>query len=253
MRFDDTVTVITGAGSGMGRATAQRLTSEGGDVVCLDVDETTALETVAMTPEGGGRAVAIGCDVRDKAGLEAALALACKEFGKVTNLVNSAGALTMDSLGSLDDDAWNLVLDVNLKGPMLAMQVFVPAIEAAGGGAIVNLTSIEADVVVAMGGNTQPHYACSKGGLKAMTRTLAHDLGPRNIRINAIAPGLIATGFGGSDPNSNRYRDYVYEHSALKRAGQADEVAGAIAFLLSDDASYITGVQLPVDGGWLIY
>ena len=253
MRFDDTVTIITGAGSGMGRATARRLTSEGGDVVCLDVDETAALETVAMIPKGGGRALVIGCDVRDRAGLEAALALARKEFDKVTHLVNCAGALTMDSLGSLDDEAWDLVLDVNLKGPMLAMQVFVPAIEAAGGGAIVNLTSIEAEVVVATGDDTQPHYACSKGGLKAMTRTLAHDLGRKNIRINAIAPGLIATGFGGSDPNSNRYRDYVHEHSALKRAGKAEEIAGAIAFLLSDDASYITGAQLPVDGGWLIY
>ena len=253
MRFGDTVTVITGAGAGMGRATAERLTAEDGDVVCLDVDGAKADETVELIPEGGGRAVGFACDVRDRAGLEAALALAKTEFGKVTHLVNCAGALTMDRLSEIDDAAWDLVVDVNLKGPMLAMQVFVPAIEEAGGGAIVNLTSIEAEVVVATGEDTQPHYACSKGGLKAMSRTLAHDFGRKNIRINSIAPGLIATGFGGSDPSSNRYRDYVHEHSALKRAGKAEEIAGAIAFLLSDDASYITGIQLPVDGGWLIY
>lgn len=253
MRFDETVTVITGAGAGMGRATATRLAAEGGHVVCLDVDGAKADETVGLIPDGGGRAIAFACDVRDRAGLEAALVVAKKEFAKVTHLVNCAGALTMDSLSEIDDDAWDLVVDVNLKGPMLAMQVFVPAIEEAGGGAIVNLTSIEAEVVVATGENTQPHYACSKGGLKAMSRTLAHDFGRKNIRINSIAPGLIATGFGGSDPSSNRYRDYVYEHSALKRAGNADEIAGAVAFLLSDDASYITGIQLPVDGGWLIY
>lgn len=253
MRFKDTVTVITGAGSGMGRASALKIGAEGGAVMCLDLSAETSQATADQVKATGGRAEAMAFDVRDRAAVEAARAATIGHFGAVHNLVNSAGALTMQSLAEIDDAGWDLVMDVNVKGVMLMLQAFVPEIEKAGGGAIVNITSIEAEVVVASGENTQPHYACSKGAVKVMTRTLAHDLGRKNIRINAIAPGLIATGFGGSNPGSDRYQQYVREHSALRRAGSADEVAGAIAFLLSKEASYITGTQLPVDGGWLIY
>ncbi|MDP1702082.1 MAG: SDR family NAD(P)-dependent oxidoreductase [Aestuariivirga sp.] len=253
MRFSGTVTVITGAGSGMGRAAALRIASEGGAVMCLDLSGDTARETAEKIKKSGGQADSAPCDVRNRAAIEAAVAHAKKSFGKITNLVNSAGALTMQGLSDMDEAGWNLVIDVNLKGVFLMTQACVPAIEEAGGGAIVNITSIEAEVVVASGENTQPHYASSKGGVKTMTRTLAHDLGRKNIRINAIAPGLIETGFGGSNPASDQYQEYVHGHSALRRSGRADEIAAAIAFLLSDDASYITGAQLPVDGGWLIY
>ena len=253
MRFSGSVTAITGAASGMGRATALALAVEGGAVVCLDVRDEATQATAEQARAQGGRAAGLACDVRDREALRSARDLALKEFGKVTHLVNSAGALTMHGLADLGDEDFALVHDVNLKGTFLAIQTFAPEIERAGGGAIVNITSIEAEVVVASGPHTQPHYASSKGGVKALTRTLAHDLGPKNIRINAIAPGLIATGFGGSDPTSARYQEYVRGHSALRRAGKAEEVAAAIAFLLSEDASYITGVQLPVDGGWLLY
>jgi NAD(P)-dependent dehydrogenase (short-subunit alcohol dehydrogenase family) len=161
--------------------------------------------------------------------------------------------VTMHSLWDLGPEDWHRVLDVNLTGALLAMQVCVPEMEKAGGGAIVNITSIEADAVVTSGEHIQPHYSATKGGLKQLTRALAHDLGLKNIRINAIAPGMIATGFSGSDPTSERWAEMASGRTALRRGGQAGEVADAVAFLLSDEASYITGVQLPVDGGWLIY
>ena len=176
-----------------------------------------------------------------------------REFGGLDRLVNSAGTVTMHSLWDLGPENWHRVLDVNLTGALLAMQLCVPEMEKADGGAIVNITSIEADAVVTSGDHIQPHYSAAKGGLKQLTRALAHDLGRKNIRINAVAPGMIATGFSGSDPTSDKWTAMASSRTALGRDGQADELANAVAFLLSDEASYITGVQLPVDGGWLIY
>ena len=142
---------------------------------------------------------------------------------------------------------------MNQKGPFLCIQQFAPAIAEAGSGAIVNVTSIESEAVVASGEHTQPHYAMSKGGLKMLTRALAHDLGARNIRVNAVAPGFVPTGIGVLGAGSDVYQEFVGAHTALKRPARPEEIAAAIAFLLSDDASYITGAELPVEGGWLIY
>lgn len=253
MRFENTVTVITGAGSGIGRACAERLACEGGAVVCVDIRDGAAGETAVRIHGTAGQAIGLAGDVASRADLEAVRDAALKEFGRIDRLVNSAGMVTMHSLWDLGAEDWNRVLDVNLTGALLAMQVCVPEIEKAGGGAIVNITSIETDAVVTSGDHIQPHYSATKGGLKQLTRALAHDLGPRNIRINAVAPGMIATGFSGSDPTSEKWAEMAASHTALRRDGQADEIANAVAFLLSEEASYITGVQLPVDGGWLIY
>jgi NAD(P)-dependent dehydrogenase (short-subunit alcohol dehydrogenase family) len=253
MRFENTITLITGAGSGIGRACAGRLAREGGAVVCLDIQEETAAETAKAIRDEGGRALGLAGDVAERSDIEAARDAALGEFGALDRLVNSAGMVTMHSLWDLGPEDWHRVLDVNLTGALLAMQVCVPEMEKAGGGAIVNITSIEADAVVTSGDHIQPHYSATKGGLKQLTRALAHDLGRKNIRINAVAPGMIATGFSGSDPTSDKWTAMASSRTALGRDGQADELANAVAFLLSDEASYITGVQLPVDGGWLIY
>ena len=253
MRFKGKTAVVTGAGSGIGRASARRLASEGGAVVCLDVRGEAAEQTANLIREQGGRALGATCDVRDRKGLEEVRRRAVETFGAVHYLVNSAGAVTGHGLEEITDEIWSLVMDVNQKGTFLAIQTFVPVIEAAGGGAIVNVTSIESEAVVASGAHTQPHYAASKGGVRMLTRTLAHDLGPRNIRVNAVAPGFVPTGIGVLGTESQRYNDYVAQHTALKRPARPEELGAAIAFLLSDEASYITGVELPVDGGWWIY
>lgn len=246
---------VTGAGSGIGRATAKRLAAEGLAVVCSDVDEQSAQETASSINAGGGRAAGCRMDVRLRSDADAAGELVRKRFGRLTHLVNNAGVVTMHGLDELTDDNWNLVLDVNLKGQFIVTQVLAPLIAEAGGGAIVNLSTVEAEVIAASGPHCQPHYNASKGGVKMLTKALAHELAPKNIRVNAVAPGPVATKFSGVDMSAPPPAavEMLRSRMLIPRAARPEEIAAAIWFLLSDEASFITGTQLVVDGGYLVH
>lgn len=244
--------VVTGAGSGIGKATALLLAAEGADVGCLDVDAAAVAATVDEIEQAtDSRAIALVADVRDGAALEACASTAGAELGPIDRLVNAAGVVTLDSFDELEEPAWDRVIDINLKGYFLVSKAFVGGF-GEGGGAVVNVSTVEADVVVSSTGSCQVHYNASKGGVKALTKALAAEFSRRGIRVNAVAPGPVDTTFSGIDIHSAAAQEFLNDRLLVKRLAQPEEIAAAISFLLSDEASYITGVHLPVDGGWLV-
>lgn len=251
-RHEGKVAFITGAGSGIGRETALRLASEGAKMVITDVNLDAAGETVAQIEAAGGVAIAAQVDVRNRAQIAAAADAAVEAWGAIHLLINNAGLVTNHSLADLTEDAWDLVVDVNLKGQFLVAQEVSQRIAAAGGGAIVNLSTVEALVVVTSGTTAQPHYNASKGGVPMLTKALAVELAEKNIRVNCVAPGPIATDFfdyeGVTSPEA---MEFMGQRLLVKRIGKPADIASAVSWLLSDEASWIDGIQLPVDGGWL--
>ncbi len=248
----DKVAFITGAGSGIGRATALRLAREGARVLVTDIDLPSAEETVQLIEGAGGAALAAEVDVRDREAIRAAADLGVKHWGSVHLLVNNAGLVTPHSFKDLTEDAWDFVLDVNLKGQFLVAQEVTRHIAAAGGGAVVNLSTVEATVIVTSGHTAQPHYNASKGGVPMLTKAMAVELASDNIRVNCVAPGPIATDFFDLEMvTSEAGMEFMSQRLLVPRVGQPEDIAAAVSFLLSDEASFITGIQLPVDGGWL--
>ncbi len=247
------VALVTGAGSGIGRAIARRLAAFGARVVVADVNEPAGGETVRMVESDGGSGLFKRTDVSVKADAEGMVAAALEQFGRVDCLVNNAGLVTMTPFLDLPEEEWDLVMNVNLKGQFLCAQAFGRALVRAGhGGAIVNLGSVEGEVVVASGDHCQPHYNASKGGVQMLTKALAFDLAPHGIRVNGVNPGTIDTRFAGDLHTSPRVTEYIMGRSLLKRFGEPADVARAVHFLLSDNASFVTGTMLAVDAGWLV-
>ena len=246
------VVFVTGAASGIGRAVAERLTNEGSSVVVADSDVTKGHETCESIASAGGRVIFQEIDVRDRSSIRSAADNASSQLGGITGLVNCAGVVTMTSLADLTEEEWDLVVDVNLKGTWLVTQEVARDIASTGGGSVVNISTVEAEVVVSSAGYCQVHYNASKGGVKMLTKALAVELAKFSIRVNAVAPGPIATDFvsleGITAPET---LEALKDRLLIPRIGQPEDVASAVSFLLSDQSSWITGVHLPVDGGWL--
>ena len=251
-RFTGRVAVVTGAASGIGRATVLRLAHEGAAVAAVDRNLDGADETIAGL---GPRARAYACDVARSDQVAAAAARIAEELGPVDVLANVAGigdAAGYGGIEELDDARWNLVLAVNLSGAFYWCRAVVPGMAARGRGAVVSVSSLAGRSKSA---NAGPGYSASKAGLLGLTRHLAFDYGPRGVRVNAICPGGVDTpmlrqGRSNEPPDVRASRLAAYAwFMPIKRLSTADEQAAAIAFLASDDASYINGVSLDVNGG----
>ena len=243
---------VTGAARGIGAAIAKKLAERGADVAICDLKAEWCDETVAALTAFGVRAKGYGVNVAVSAEVDACVKAVLADFGRIDIMVNNAGITKDGLLMRMSDDDWDAVLNVNLKGTFLFTRAVARPMmknKAADGsqlgGAIVNITS-----VVGITGNAgQANYTASKGGVIALTKTTAKELGSRNVRCNAVAPGFIESKMteGLSDEIKKSYMDSI----PLKRFGKVDDIAKAVAWLVSDDASYVTGQILSVNGGMI--
>ena len=237
--------LVTGAGGAIGQAVARVLVDAGAGVVLGDL-ELSGCERVAESLKGcRGRAVAVQHDVTDSASWSALLRTGRRVFGYPAILVNCAGVLDLQSLEAISEQDWSRVIDVNQRGTWLGMRALAPAMRIAGGGVIVNISSVFGTV----GTGAAFAYHASKGAVQAMTKAAAVELAPYGIRVNGVAPGLVASRM--SDALPDTYRDRHIEATPLKRLGTSDDVAWAVHYLVSDRASFVTGAEIVVDGGYL--
>jgi NAD(P)-dependent dehydrogenase (short-subunit alcohol dehydrogenase family) len=244
-RFDGRVSLVTGGGHGIGRASGLRLAAEGSSIVLADVDLKAALEVADEVNRSGGTAIAVACDVTDRASVDSAVDLAATRFGRLDVLVNTAGGMR-DGKPFLDtdDDAWDRHIDLNLTGVARCIRAALPhLLVAPDGGSVVTIGSVNG--MSALGGEP---YSAAKAGLQNLTVNLASRYGPRGVRFNLIAPGTIRTRVWDTQPGALERLTRLYP---LGRVGQPEDIAAAVAFLASDDAAWISGVVLPVDGGLL--
>ncbi|TDG15017.1 SDR family oxidoreductase [Seongchinamella unica] len=246
-RLAGKVVLVTGAGSGIGRASAIRAAAEGASVYCVDIDDARTRATADEIRAAGGRAVARRCDISNAAGVQAAVDDCAAQFGGLHALVNMAGVLRFDDTEQLALDKWQQVLDINLTGTLLLCQAALPHL-LENGGSIVNAASTAALSGLPCG----VAYSASKGGVLAMTRSLAVEYAKRGVRANCVCPGDIKTDMTrGIDFPSTMDYSLMGRISSLTGPKDAEVVAGVIAMLISEDGAHITGEDIRVDGGTL--
>jgi len=246
-RLDGKVAAVTGGDQGIGRAIVERLAAEGADVgLCYRSNKAGADEVVAEVQKGGRRAVALQCDVSNVAEGQRFVADAVKQLGPIDILVNNAGLERRADFWDVSEQDYDLVLNVNLKGPFFVTQAFVKhRMQAKAGGKVINISSVHEELPF-------PHFAsycASKGGIKMLTRNLSIELAPLGITINSIAPGAIETPINKKLLNDPVKLKSLLENIPLKRLGKPEDVASVAAFLASPDADYVTGTTYFVDGG----
>ena len=245
MRFEGKVVIVTGASSGIGRSTARLFAMEGAKVVAAArrMKRLEDLRDKVAAENAPGVILPVKTDVRDPAQIEAMFDTCLKEFGHLDILVNNAGITRDGLLMRMGDDAFDRVLDVNLKGTFNMTRALTKTFMRQRGGCVVNMSS----VVGLMGNAGQANYAASKAGVIGLTKAVARELAPRGVRVNAVAPGFVETDM--TAKLSEKVRAATEEQIPLKRMARPEEVAGVVRFLASDAAAYITGEVVRVDGG----
>ena len=244
MRIRDRVAIVTGGAMGIGQGVCTRLAGEGGKIAIFDVDLEAARSTVAEIENTGGSAMALKVDVRSATEVEAAVKEVISSFGCVDILVNNAGISTQSTIAEMPEEMWDDMLDVNLKGVFLCSRAVAPHMQERRYGKIVSMAS-----QLAVTGRAQfVHYSSAKAAVVAFTRGLATELGPHNINVNAIAPGLIETPMSSRDvPQS--LREVVLKRTPMRRFGAPEDIANAVLFFVSAESSFVTGQCLLVCGG----
>ena len=242
--------LVTGAGEGIGRAVAILFAAEGAAVGVLDVEPILASATAAAITDRGGTALALVADVADESAIEAAVSRVTGELGPLRILVNSAGIWLPDDgrVTELTLEVWERTLQVNLTGTFLCCRYGIRAIVAAGGGAVVNVGS----PVSLRPEPAYDAYTASKGGIMALTRSIAQSYAVDGVRVNVLLPGAVTTAMTGKAFAVAENRRRAIGHTPLGRLGEPEDIARAALYLASDDASFVTGASLAVDGGWLV-
>jgi NAD(P)-dependent dehydrogenase (short-subunit alcohol dehydrogenase family) len=248
MRLKDKVAIVSGGASGMGQSEAMLFAREGAKVIVADLLEAEGRQTADKIGAGGGQARFVKLDVTSETNWVAAVEATLSAFGKLDVLVNNAGISGTFDPDMLSTTAWDKLMDVNAKGVFLGMKTGIAAMQKTGGGSIVNISSISGFV-----GQAAVHmaYNASKGAVRIMTKTAAVQYAKDGIRVNSVHPGFLPpmrTSKGSADPE---WRAKMLRAVPMRREGRVEEVANAVLFLASDDASYITGTEIVVDGGYL--
>lgn len=240
MRFEGKVCIVTGSGSGIGKAAAIQFAREGGKVAVVDLNEAHGNQTVQEISAAGGEAIFAKCNVGEPAEIRAAVNAAMQKWGRIDVVVNDAAMMTFVPIVDLPEDDWDKVLNVNLRSVFLFCKYSVPHMPP--GGAIVNISSVHAHETTR---NVVP-YATSKGGMEAFTRGFSEEIAPKKIRINCVAPGAVDTPMLWNNPNIKSGVEKV--EGAV---GKPEDIAAAVCFLAAPEARFITGTTLVVDGGRL--
>jgi NAD(P)-dependent dehydrogenase (short-subunit alcohol dehydrogenase family) len=240
------VVVVTGGSQGIGEACTRRLVADGAMVSLWDLADERGQALAMSLREGGARVDYQRCDVSDKAQVDAALAATLAHFGRIDGLVNNAGIFKAAAFLDISEADWDAVISVNLKGSFLVGQAVARVMAAAGRGAIVNMSSVNGTLTIP----SIASYNVSKGGINQLTRVMALSLADQGVRVNAVAPGTIATELARAAVlTSDEAKARIMSRTPMKRLGEPSEIADAVAWLLSDASSYVTGEIVVVDGG----